>query len=112
MWGPTKGRGPRNYHLLPPFSVGLAVISGSLLQSNLCRDRDVALYTYSNCDGDPLIPSSFNSFLVDPYITLHFLKCFFTLVLLIVKCIKDLTRLLDKRGKELKTWQKQLLMIF
>ena len=62
MWGPTKGRGPRNYHLLPPFSVGLAVISGSLLQSNLCRDRDVALYTYSNCDGDPLIPSSFNSF--------------------------------------------------
>ena len=34
----------------------------TLLQSNLCRDRDVALYTYSNCDGDPLIPSSFNSF--------------------------------------------------
>ena len=34
----------------------------TLLQSNLCRDCDVALYTYSNCDGDPLIPSSFNSF--------------------------------------------------
>ena len=62
MWGPTKGRGPRNYHLLPLFSVGLTAISGSLLQSNLCRDRDVALYTYSNCDGDPLIPPSFNSF--------------------------------------------------
>ena len=45
MWGPTKGRGPRNYHLLPLFSVGLTAISGSLLQSNLCRDRDVAHYT-------------------------------------------------------------------
>ena len=55
--------GPQELSPATPFSaVGLAVISGSLLQSNLCRDRDVALYTYSNCDGDPLIPSSFNSF--------------------------------------------------
>ena len=27
---------------------------------------------------NPLIPSSFHSFLVDPYITSHFLKCFYT----------------------------------
>ena len=76
MWGPTKGRGPRNYHLLPPFSVGLAVISGSLLQSNLCRDRDVALYTYSNCDGDPLVSIVFGG--SQHYFT--FFEMFFTLV--------------------------------
>ena len=50
----------------------------TLLQSNLCRDRDVALYTYSNCDGDPLIPTSFNSFWWIPTLLYIFLNVFYT----------------------------------